>query len=289
MMLWDTLNLEAVMKTQRIKISLLFIPAFIVLGFEYLRHTYCIPYVSLQTGNWLIGILTAISISLISQRLFRQFEQAERSLSTEREARAVMEERERLARELHDQIAQSIFFMGVQVESFRKTSHHRPLESTEWDDMVLALREMDENVRQAIFNLRQEPSKTVDFRVRIEKYLENALYDTQIRWKLDWSNEFLLLPPAEQIQLFGILQEAIMNIRKHASATEITIEFSSPSPSGGPQWSFAISDNGVGFDPSEHRAHQYGLDIVMNRAKDLGAKALIHSSAEGTQIEIIKP
>lgn len=273
------------MKSGRIKVLLLLIPTMVVLGFEYLRHTLCVPYVSLQTGNWLIAGMTAVSISFISQGLFSRFEQAERSLSTEREARAIMEERERLARELHDRIAQSIFFMGVQIESLRKVNHERPIEPSEWDEAVLALREMDENVRQAIFNLRQATTTTLDFGERIEKYLANGLYDTEVVWRVELLGDPSLLQPNEQIQLFGILQEAITNIRKHAFASSVSISLSAGSTE---KWTFQICDDGVGFDPLEHRPHQYGLEIIRHRAKDIGAKTVIESSRGGTCIRIMK-
>jgi signal transduction histidine kinase len=277
------------MNTQRIKVALLLIPTFIVLGFEYLRHTYCIPYVSLETGNWMIAGLTALSISLISQRLFYRFEQAERSLSAEREIRAVLEERERLARELHDRIAQSIFYMGVKIESLRKTNVQKPIESSEWDEVLLALREMDENVRQAIFNLRQNDAASMDFGERIERYLENAFCDTQVHWTVNLECDPSFLATTEQIQLFGILQEAVTNIRKHASASRVSVTLSKTSPGNGQEtWTFQICDNGIGFNPQERRRNQYGLDIIMNRARDIGATALIESSGQGTCIRIIK-
>jgi signal transduction histidine kinase len=281
------LFVEDDMNTQRIKVSLLLIPTFIVLGFEYLRHTYCIPYVSLETGNWMIAGLTALSISLISQRLFYRFEQAERSLSAEREIRAVLEERERLARELHDRIAQSIFYMGVKIESLRKTNAEKPIESSEWDEVLLALREMDENIRQAIFNLRQDNTASLDFGERMERYLANAFCDTEVHWTVNLECDPSFLETTEQIQLFGILQEAVTNIRKHASASRVSVTLSKTS-SGDRTWTFQVCDNGIGFNPQERRRNQYGLDIIMNRARDIGATALIESSGQGTCIRITK-
>ncbi len=277
------------MNTQRIKFCLLLVPTFVVLGFEYLRHTYCIPYVSLETGNWMIAGLTALSISLISQGLFYRFEQAERSLSAERELRAVLEERERLARELHDRIAQSIFYMGVKIESLRKTKGREPIEASEWDDVLLALREMDENVRQAIFNLRQDTTVTLDFKERVERYLENAFCDTEVHWTVDFDCDPSVLETTEQVQLFGILQESVTNVRKHASASRVSVTLSTTSSGDGRgKWTFQVCDNGIGFDTQERRKNQYGLDIISNRAKDMGATALIESSGQGTCIRIIK-
>ena len=276
------------MNPQRIKISLLLIPTLLVLGFEYLRHTFCIPYVSLQTGNWMIAGLTAVSISLISQGLFRHFEQAERSLSQEREKRAIMEERERLARELHDRIAQSIFYMGVQIESLRQPNPKKPIDPSAWDELLLALREMDENVRQAIFNLRQDTEIALNFKERIQRYLENAFSQAEVHWTVNFNNEVSLLETTEQIQLFGILQEAITNIRKHASASFVSVNLTETSSDGQTKWVFEICDDGVGFNVKQRSANQYGLDIITNRAKDISATRFIESDGKGSCIRIIK-
>jgi signal transduction histidine kinase len=280
--------MENDMKPRSIKILLLLIPTLVVLGFEYLRHSFCIPYVSLQTGNWLIAGLTALSISLISQGLFSRFEQAERSLSQEREKRAIMEERERLARELHDRIAQSIFYMGVQIDSLRQSNLEKPIDQGMWDELHLALREMDENVRQSIFNLKQNIETTLDFGERIEGYLKNAFYAMQVTWSVHLDLDPSLLETTEQIQLFGILQEAITNIRKHSSATSVLVHLKQKPIAEQTKWIFEICDDGVGFNIKQRRENQYGLDIIMNRAKDIGATALIESGEQGTCLRILK-
>ncbi len=275
------------MKSLQIRISLLLFPTLIVLGFEYLRHTFCIPYVSLQTGNWMIAGLTAISIAIISQGLFARFKQVERSLSLEREKRAIMEERERLARELHDRIAQSIFYMGVKIESIRQASAKNANDASAWDELLLPLREMDENVRQAIFNLRQETDLTLNFKERIQSYLEKAFFQGETRWTVDIC-ETVALEAKEQIQLFGILQEAITNIRKHAFASSVSVNLAAM-PLGTPaQWVFEIQDDGVGFNTRQRRGNQYGFDIIKNRALDVDATAYIESNEQGTSIRVVK-
>ena len=69
----------------------------------------------MKLGNWVTALIDAAVIALISRKLFQQYANTEKELGKERETRAVFEERERLARVLHDQIAQSIFYSGVQV------------------------------------------------------------------------------------------------------------------------------------------------------------------------------
>ena len=276
------------MKPNQIRIALLLIPTLIILVFEYLRHSFCIPYVSLQTGNWIMAGLTAFSIALISQGLFNYYEKSERSLSQERERRAILEERERLARELHDQIAQSIFFMGVQIENLRQTNLKNMVDSVSWDELLLALREVDENVRQAIFNLKQDVELTAHLKERFEQYLEKAFSLENVHWSLDFS-EGLNVEPKEQIQLFGILQEAVMNVLKHASATSVTVALTERTLSDlNGEWIFEICDDGIGFDPQRQSSYRFGLDIIRNRAKDIGAMVISESNEKGTCIRIVK-
>lgn len=275
------------MKSIRTRISLLLFPTLIILGFEYLRHAFCIPYVSLQTGDWMMAGMTAISIALISQSLFSHFEQAERSLSLEREKRAIMVERERLARELHDQIAQSIFYMGVEIDSLRQANAKKPIDSGAWDELLLALREMDKNVRQAIFNLRQDTEATLNFRERVQRFLENAFSNSEIHWTVNFC-ETVSLETKEQIHLFGILQEAVTNICKHASATSVYVTLAETSFGNPTKWEFEIRDDGVGFNSRQRQVNQYGLDIIKNRAKDINATSFIESNGRGTSIRIVK-
>ena len=275
------------MKAKQIRIALLLIPTLIILGFEYVRHSFCIPYVSLQAGNWMMAGLTALSIAFISQGLFNYYEKAERSLSRERERRAIFEERERLARELHDQIAQSIFFMGVQIENLRQTNLKNMVDSVSWDELLLALREVDENVRQAIFNLKQNTEVTVHLKERIEQYLEKVFSLEEIQWSLHY-NENLHFEPKEQIQLFGILQEAVTNIIKHASATSVIVTLTEKPSANRGEWIFEICDDGVGLHSQGQTEYRFGFDIIKNRAKDIGATVISESSEKGTCIRIIK-
>lgn len=273
------------MSSKRIKLTLFIFPALVIGGFETFRHTLCIPYLSMETGNWLTALLAALIVALISRRLFSQFEQTERDLSSERETRAVFEERERIARELHDRIAQSIFYIGVQINSVKqKANFNEPGVQSSLNDVLLALREMDENVRQSIFNLRQDAQSGAHFVERVENYLKNAFVSMNVTWELDLSHNVTILQPDEQVQLFGILQEAITNIRKHAKASHIKISLETSDN----KWTFQIFDDGVGFDVEQAREKKYGLDIIFSRAADIGAKPIIQSSPNGTMIQILK-
>lgn len=270
------------------QITLVLGPAVIVLAAELIRHQFGLPYVSMSRGNWLMALLTAVVIALFSQGLFRRFEAATLSLARERAARAVMEERERLARELHDQIAQTLFSIGVQLEALHQSISGAEVDSAEveeaWREIRVALREVDDNVRQVIFHLRRPLDDGPDLHSRLQALLTQAFWAQDIHWEVRMDPS-VHLPPAEEVQLFGIAQEAVTNVKKHAGAKRVLVALES-TPAGG--WAFRVQDDGRGFQPSAGVRH-YGIQIMESRAQEIGARLVIEPASPGTTVRVVKP
>jgi signal transduction histidine kinase len=270
------------------RVTLVLGPAGIVLAAELVRHQFGLPYVSMSKGNWLMALLTAVVITLFSQGLFRRFEAATQSLARERAARAVMEERERLARELHDQIAQTLFSIGIQLEALRQasagTDADRPEIEEAWREIRVALREVDDNVRQVIFHLRRPLDDGPDLHSRLRALLTQAFWSQDIRWEVRMDPS-VRLTPAEEVQLFGIAQEAIANVKKHSGATRVRVALES-NPAGG--WAFRVEDDGRGFQPGAGVGH-YGIQIMASRANEIGACLEMEPAAPGTTVRVVKP
>lgn len=269
------------MTPRQIKWTLFIVPALVIGSFETLRHTLLANFIPLQLGNWITALIDAAVIAVLSRQMFRLFEHNQQELSEEREWRAIHEERERLARELHDQIAQSIFYTGIQVQSIRKkvTETRNEHIQHELDEVLLSLREMDDNIRQAIFNLKQPTMDSATFLERVHSYLASTLGDNGIHWHVEADVRPRTLNPTEQLQLFGILQEAVTNVIKHSRASAVTVSLKQLSASEH-KWVFSIEDNGVGFDPTLAPPKRYGLDIISNRARDIDATAIFDSSPQ---------
>ncbi|GMA59608.1 histidine kinase [Alicyclobacillus fastidiosus] len=273
----------------RIKISLFLIPAIVIGLFETLRNTLLENILPTELGNWLTACIDAGVIALVARSLFLAYANKERELSQERASRAVMEERERLARVLHDQIAQSIFYSGVQVSAAKakfQQGRHGDLERN-LNDVLLSLREIDENVRQAIFNLKQDTIEGSNFRQRIRLFLDKTLSEKSISWDFEMSEGDIALSPADQVQLFGILQEAITNIVKHSKATRVAVRLMSKSADH-THWVFSIHDNGVGFNVQTARDGRYGMEIMASRARDIGADFFVESETGNTKIRVTR-
>ncbi|WAH36425.1 sensor histidine kinase [Alicyclobacillus dauci] len=273
------------MTPKYIKWALFLVPALVIGGFETIRHTLLENVLPMELGNWVTAIIDAAVIAVVSRTLFQQFARTEKELSKEKESRAILEERERLSRALHDQIAQSIFYSGVQVNAAQtKAVQYDDKElQVQLGDVLLSLREIDENVRQAIFNLKHKTIDGGNLEERIRSYLDKTLSTSRITWEVSFPEQPVVLSPSEQVQLFGILQEAVTNIIKHANATQVHVRFETGTSD---KWNFQIYDNGIGFDIQSVGGRRYGLDIISNRARDIDAELMVESSNKGTMVAI---
>ena len=195
---------------------------------------------------------------------------------------AVSEERNLLARELHDSIAQSLAFLKIQVQLLRgalqRAGGGRPAE-----EVARVIDEIDAGVRESYADVRE---LLLHFRTRAgHEDIEHALRSTLskfelqsgIRAQLSIVGHGVPLPPDQQVQVLHIVQEALSNVRKHAHARQVALRVGQT-----PGWSFEVQDDGTGFDPECHPADatHVGLQIMRERAARIGA-ALSWQPAEG--------
>ena len=208
-------------------------------------------------------------------------------LTLDLEYRIVIKERLRLAREIHDGLAQTLAFLKMQtaqmqnylargdiarVEQLLKVSHHT------LNDAYL-------DTRYSIDNLRLTASDgLVNWLEQVRKDFEGA---TRIKVELSVEKNSPELPAEIQAQLIRIVQEALSNIRKHAMATCVWVTVR--------QWSddiiLEVKDNGIGFSPEDVPGiSQYGLRGMRERAEMIGADFQIISQPQnGTTVEVRLP
>lgn len=201
---------------------------------------------------------------------------------------AVSEERNLLAQELHDSIAQSLAFLKIQIQLLRNAI------AKQQDDKVRAsLAEIDAGVRESYADVRE---LLVHFRTRAgHEDIEHALRSTLSKFELQsglnaqltMSGHGVPLPPDEQIQVLHILQEALSNIRKHAGATRVELRVLQA-----PRWRFEVVDDGTGFDTAHDSIDEthVGLRIMRERAARIGADLEVRSQpGQGTQVALTLP
>lgn len=259
------------MSLRTLKWFTILLPPLVIGGFEMIRHELLLRYLSMETGNLYIILLTFVLSILFANWMFRNIETMNASLSQEQAKRAVYEERERLARELHDNIAQNLFFLNVQLKKGKA------------EEALSAVAEIDHHLRQAIFNLRSMPEDGVSFQERVHEWVQQweTMTGVDVTERVAW--ERVTLTPTEQVQLFSIMQEAFTNIRKHSQASSAELRLLEE-PDG---WTMTIRDDGVGPRAYDAGPNQYGVSMMRKRAIELGATFELRHAADGSGTEVI--
>ncbi|MEW6759827.1 MAG: type IV pili methyl-accepting chemotaxis transducer N-terminal domain-containing protein [Pseudomonadota bacterium] len=203
---------------------------------------------------------------------------------------AISEERNMVARGLHDSIAQGLNFLNLQVQMLEASLRNG--QQQEAAEIVPALRagvkESYEDVRELLQNFRsrlEEDDLNGALRKAVRKFRDQTGLDAS--FAADGSGG---LPFAREVQLqiLFIVQEALSNIRKHARADSVLVRVRDSQ-----DFSLAISDNGVGFDSAVTSAvneKHVGLHIMRERAQQIHGDLAIESSpGNGTTIRLHVP
>jgi len=206
-----------------------------------------------------------------------------RAVAADKEA-AVSDERGLLAQELHDSIAQSLAFLKIQVRLMRSAASRR-------DEAALqrAVDEIEAGVTESYGDVRE---LLVHFRTRadgeeIEPALRTTLHkfhnQTGIATDIQIDGHGVALPNDVQVQVLHIVQEALSNIRKHASARRVTLRVTQA-----PVWRFEVCDDGLGFDSGAAADETHvGLRIMSERARRIGGDLLVRSlPGRGTTVTL---
>ena len=197
---------------------------------------------------------------------------------------AAHEERQRLARDLHDSVSQTLFTCRAMSETALKRWESDPDKAYELirDVNQLTMTALSE-MRILLLELRPSSLNQINLKQLFEQYLQ------PIQLRRDFEMILLIdevppLPSEIQLALYRITQEALNNIDKHAQATKVEIKvIASPE-----QIQLLISDNGDGFDINEVSSTHLGLRIMQERAEEIGASIKINAEPNiGTQIKVV--
>jgi signal transduction histidine kinase/PAS domain-containing protein len=205
-------------------------------------------------------------------------------LRRQAERTAAMEERERLARDLHDSVAQSLYSLRLFAEAARECAGGGDLPGMDvyLDQMGLAAQEALRDIRLALFELRPsilESEGLVSALRRRVDMVENRL-GLQVALDCD---PWLRLDPEVEAHLYAIAQEALNNSLKHAGTTEIRVCVDVEDNC----LTLKIRDNGVGFDCDAGMEGGMGLETMRERAETLGAELSISSQpGDGTTVTL---
>jgi len=194
---------------------------------------------------------------------------------------AAIEERQRLARELHDSVSQALYGISLGVHTARMQLDRNPKDLAESLDYVLELAEAALiEMRALIFELRPESLETEGFVTALTKQAAALHARHGILVKLDLGQEPDIALKVKQ-DLYRIAQEALHNMVKHARASQVEIKFNQKNE----VVILEIRDNGKGFDTTASFPGHLGLHSMQERVKSLGGELLIESApGQGTRI-----
>lgn len=205
--------------------------------------------------------------------------------------RKVQQERERISRDLHDNVGTQLSLISKNIDSVLTPEQALNINEQQrnLNNISLTSKEVIATLRETIWALNKAEISLEEFSDKLRAYVKKQLSvysTTQLSYHEALDAEHTLLNPSEAIHLFRICQEAIANAIKYADATELTIRFAVQQQ----KYSIKISDNGNGFDTDEvDPVLNYGLDNMKFRASEIGCTFSIKSiKHQGTEIEIAK-
>ena len=278
--LWFVVALAAELLGQAGLIVPIFYAEFGFLGFAVA--------ISLQMSNEIIKTeeeLAAYQLDL--ERLVRErtaeLEKTQEKLLQQTQEEAALEERSRLARDLHDAVTQTIYSAALIAEVLPVVWERDP------DQGLRNLAKLRQLVRGALaemrsllFELRPSALEHADLGSLLNQQADALTGRTRIPVIVDVKGE-RELPATITVALYRIIQEAFNNVEKHARADQVKAVLQRSSH----EVCLTIQDNGRGFDPSSIPAERMGLQFMRERAEDIGAIFDLKSNpGRGTKVRV---
>jgi two-component system NarL family sensor kinase len=227
--------------------------------------------------------LTAEELRLLSTIAYQvgiAIERARLAEDATRLARA--EERTRIAREIHDTLAQGLTAIALNIEGAMHHLETRPDQARERLQRALDMaRENLEDARRSVLDLRTasqlEGKPLVEALAALARSFTS---DTGIPVRMEAAHNDRL-PPRMEAELYRIAQEALTNVRKHAHARTVEVALRRR----GPTLSLSVRDDGHGFSSRERRPDSHGLVGMRERARLLGGRVEVSSRpGRGTRV-----
>jgi two-component system nitrate/nitrite sensor histidine kinase NarX len=195
----------------------------------------------------------------------------------------------RLAAELHDRLAQSLWGLDAELAAIGdlaladpEAAHRRLAEAREIVSGTYR------EVRLIIGALRADPPVELDLERAIHASLVAFTRQCGVIAEIDPTSTIVSLPKCVELQLLAILEGALANVRRHASASRVTVSFRR----AGAGWELSIQDDGCGFqsDLWAEDGQHFGLKIIRERAATFGGTVRLQSApGQGTTVIVWLP
>jgi len=270
---------------------------------EALRDTKSELAVPVRIGSNVLGVLDIESTEVdafgeadlfTAQTLADQLAVAIENARLYEETRqmAVMEERNRMAREIHDTLAQGFSGIILQLEAAEQAlSSDAPAVERHLNQARSLARKSLAEARRSVWNLRPQALEQLPLsealKQEVDKFIQNSGLNAQFTVFGDKRD----LPPEVEAGLLRICQESLTNIGRHAKATEVEVSLTFNESAV----ELSVSDNGVGFRPrvskgAKGKSDTFGLISMRERARGLGGTFEVQSKrGKGTLVRVVVP
>lgn len=210
------------------------------------------------------------------------------SMAAQLQTVATLEERSRIAREMHDGLAQILGYLGIQMQTIE--AYVRQGREKEVLDELGKTREnvklAQADVRDNILSLRTTLAGGTTLARALQEYVQE--FGVQTETEAHFVNALAEQPrlsPLAEVQLVRIVQEALTNVRKHAGAQHVEVRLFQKEKG----LALTIVDDGIGFQSNGDDRH-FGLQTMVERADSVGGSLNVHSTPQqGTEVRLWLP
>jgi len=274
-------------------------PITVMIGYSLLGHAIGHSILGVTVGrltvNLLVAFMSLVLAYIFAETLFRVLQRRQsEAVSREQDIQtmnAVMQERARLSRELHDGVAQLVADLLLRLDTIKDLveTDRKHEADTELERLHEVADEIYEDIGESIAGLRTNVTER-GLIGALKDYVDQFEERHQIPTSFRADEAADRLSPLAALQVFRFIQEALTNVRKHAKARAVTVTVMSVESS---QLQIVIADNGQGFAPDSQRngkARSLGLTSMRERVEALGGTFQVNSQpGSGTQVTATIP
>ncbi|MDY0405196.1 sensor histidine kinase [Virgibacillus sp. 179-BFC.A HS] len=225
-------------------------------------------------------------VKAIQQKLQQHAQKARKSATervTEREKfqDVIIQERNRLARELHDSVSQELFAASMMMSAMNETNPPEEPVRRQLQLVEKMIQQSQLEMRALLMHLRPVALKNKSIQEGTRQLLQELVQ--KVPMTITWKVEDFAVEKGIEDQLFRILQESVSNTLRHAKASELEIMLIKRDE----HIILRVVDNGVGFDLEKEKTSSYGLNNMQERAEEIGGiLKIISLPGQGTRLEV---
>lgn len=268
------------------------LPTLAVGLFEFLRHQWLVSVLPewmahAWPGNVAGALVVAVVVYVFVAYFTKALQESALEVARAREEAAVVVERQRIARETHDDIAQALFYLNVKLREAEDLVAAG--EDEEARGELRAAREetkaVHRRVRAVVADIREQ-AELEDFDVVVRRTTRELAEQLEVRVDCDIVGR-AALPNAARQHVLAIIQEALVNAHRHGCARRAAVRLETV----GNDTTVEVSDEGIGFRPEVvDRSGRYGLTIMEERARMAGGRLELDSgNGHGTRVTVRLP